>query len=199
MCVYKMAWDVENQSVSVARSSPDAKEHADDVYSRSNARECGSVARANNGNDEKLNAESVDQVHADAFGDWHQSFGKSTPPTSIETTQDFQNNSARVKGSDKPVELANGILAGIGLTPQEPMLGKDGKLQCALIWCPEVPKGTQFALLHRNESGEAIQLDVGMLEDLAPSLNLARLRQRGAQLGANEVVLILPQDCAPIA
>lgn len=93
---------------------------------------------------------------------------------------------------------ADGILAGIDLNPQDAVPGSDGQLQCALIWCPEVPGGTRFALIRRYENGETVKLESGVLFELAPSLNLARLRQRGAKLGANEVVLILPQACASL-
>lgn len=91
---------------------------------------------------------------------------------------------------------AIGLMAGVDLVPQEPVPGGDGKIRCALIWCPEVPGGTRFALIRKNESGETEKLEGGVLMEQAPSLNLARIRQRGAQLGANEVVLILPQACA---
>lgn len=93
---------------------------------------------------------------------------------------------------------AAGILAGVDLTPFDPLPGSDGRIKCALIWCPEVPRGTRFALIRKDNNGGAEKLEDGVLVDEAPSLNLARLRQRGAQLGANEVVLILPQACASL-
>lgn len=68
----------------------------------------------------------------------------------------------------------------------------NGATRCALIWCPEVPQETHFELVRRRDDGVREQLDSGVLDKRAPSLNLARLRQRGAELGANEVVLILP-------
>lgn len=64
----------------------------------------------------------------------------------------------------------------------------------ALLWCPEVPRGTRYSLLAKSGEGHAICLFEGVLIDAAPSLNLARLRRRGACLGADAVVLVLPQD-----
>lgn len=69
-------------------------------------------------------------------------------------------------------------------------------LRCDLIWCPEVPHNTRYVFVRRHQDGTRRGLGRGVLTDPAPSLNLAHLRQRGAQLGANEVVLILPQGCA---
>lgn len=91
-----------------------------------------------------------------------------------------------------------GILAGVDFTPQDPLPGSDGKIRCALIWCPDVPQGTRFALIRTDNNGDTEKLEAGVLTEQAPSLNLAHLRRRGAQLGANEVVLILPQACASL-
>lgn len=66
-------------------------------------------------------------------------------------------------------------------------------VRCALILCPELPQGTRFAFVSRGQGPCDMKIDAGTLIDKAPSLNLARLRQRGAQLGAKHVVLILPQ------
>lgn len=44
-----------------------------------------------------------------------------------------------------------------------------------------------FVLLRRDGDGTARVLRVGCLENAAPSLNLATIRQLGATLGANEV------------
>lgn len=90
------------------------------------------------------------------------------------------------------------LLASIDLTQQDPLPDSDGKIRCALIWCPEVPGGTSFSLIRRDDDGKTEKLEGGVLMERTPSLNLARLRQRGAQLGANEVVLILPQACASL-
>lgn len=76
--------------------------------------------------------------------------------------------------------------------PQEPVPDASGRIACALVWCPEVPSGTRFSFYRRLADGSCLELEEGVLDCRAPSLNLARLRQRGAQLGAEEVVLILP-------
>ncbi|MCC0011203.1 MAG: hypothetical protein H6875_12255 [Hyphomicrobiaceae bacterium] len=66
-------------------------------------------------------------------------------------------------------------------------------VRCPLILCPEVPKGTRFAFVLRGSGPCDMKIESGLLTETAPSLNLAGLRQRGAQLGAQHVVLILPQ------
>lgn len=62
----------------------------------------------------------------------------------------------------------------------------------SLIYCPEVPTGTRYELARRDGDGTRRALFSGVLTHSAPSLNLARIRYRGACLGANEVVLVLP-------
>lgn len=56
----------------------------------------------------------------------------------------------------------------------------------SLLYCPEMAEAT-YVLLHRDSDGAARVLRVGCLENSAPSLNLATIRQLGASLGANEV------------
>lgn len=56
----------------------------------------------------------------------------------------------------------------------------------SLLFCPEMPEAT-YLLLHRDAGGVARVLRVGTLDSKARSLNLARIRQAGAALGANEV------------
>lgn len=56
----------------------------------------------------------------------------------------------------------------------------------SLLFCPEMTEAT-YVLLHRDSDGAARVLRVGCLENTAPSLNLAAIRQLGASLGANEV------------
>jgi hypothetical protein len=56
----------------------------------------------------------------------------------------------------------------------------------SLLLCPELPEAT-YLLLHRDAAGAVRILRVGTLDSRARSLNLARLRQVGATLGANEV------------
>jgi hypothetical protein len=56
----------------------------------------------------------------------------------------------------------------------------------SLLHCPELPEAT-YLLLYRDGAGAVRVLRVGTLDSRARSLNLARLRQVGATLGANEV------------
>jgi hypothetical protein len=56
----------------------------------------------------------------------------------------------------------------------------------SLLLCPAMAQST-YVLLHRDGDGTARVLRVGCLENTAPSLNLAAIRQMGAALGANEV------------
>ena len=56
----------------------------------------------------------------------------------------------------------------------------------SLIACPPLPRSTVM-LVRREASGTRKVLHIGLADDDAPSMNLARIRQRGAQLGANEV------------
>lgn len=56
----------------------------------------------------------------------------------------------------------------------------------SLIECPEMPAGN-YVLVRRTAEGRRIALAVGRATHAAASLNLAEIRQRGAQLGANEV------------
>lgn len=55
-----------------------------------------------------------------------------------------------------------------------------------LIECPPLPKAT-YILVRRDRGGRCSVLHVGIGESDAATLNLAQVRQRGAQLGANEV------------
>jgi len=56
----------------------------------------------------------------------------------------------------------------------------------SLIECPPLPKSV-FLLVRRDADGLRTVLHVGAAASDAGSLNLAQVRQRGAQLGANEV------------
>ncbi len=56
----------------------------------------------------------------------------------------------------------------------------------SLIECPPLPKAT-YVLVRRELSGQRRVLHVGLGQSDAATLNLAGVRQRGAQLGANEV------------
>jgi hypothetical protein len=56
----------------------------------------------------------------------------------------------------------------------------------ALIECPPLPSAG-YVLVRRDEQGRRTPLRVGLAASSAPTLNLAEIRQRGAQAGANEV------------
>jgi len=56
----------------------------------------------------------------------------------------------------------------------------------SLIECPPLPQAV-YLLVARDKSGRRHVLSIDAGESDAPTLNLARVRQRGAQLGANEV------------
>jgi len=56
----------------------------------------------------------------------------------------------------------------------------------SLIECPPLPK-VAYALVRRDASGTRKVLQIASGTSDAPTLNLARIRQRGATLGANEV------------
>src|SRR5262245_1740693 len=56
----------------------------------------------------------------------------------------------------------------------------------SLIACPPLPVAS-YVLVRRDQRGRRTALRVGFGQSDAPTLNLAQVRQRGAQLGANEV------------
>jgi hypothetical protein len=56
----------------------------------------------------------------------------------------------------------------------------------SLIECPPLPRAI-YLLVRRDKSGQRSVLNISAGDSDAPTLNLARVRQRGAQLGANEV------------
>lgn len=64
----------------------------------------------------------------------------------------------------------------------------------SLFDCPELP-AANFVLVRRDANGRRSILAIGRVTSACPSLNLAEIRQRGAQLGATEVhVHLLAQD-----
>lgn len=84
--------------------------------------------------------------------------------------------------------------APLGLTPQTLLRqhvwrGASGRAYAhrvySLIACPPLPKAT-YALI-RYEQGLRQVLHIGVASSESATLNLAAIRQRGAQLGANEV------------
>jgi hypothetical protein len=55
-----------------------------------------------------------------------------------------------------------------------------------LITCPPLPEAI-YVLARRDRNGRCVALQAACACSNVPSLNLARIRQRGATLGANEV------------
>jgi hypothetical protein len=64
-----------------------------------------------------------------------------------------------------------------------------------LIDCPMLPS-VNYVLARRNLAGRPEVLSIGRLTHSAPSLNLAEIRQRGAELGADEVHVHLLAESA---
>src|SRR5262245_45077859 len=56
----------------------------------------------------------------------------------------------------------------------------------SLIECPPLPKAS-LVLVRREADGRRVALHVGLARSDTATLNLAHVRRRGAQLGANEV------------
>jgi hypothetical protein len=56
----------------------------------------------------------------------------------------------------------------------------------SLIECPPLPRAV-YLLVRRSKDGQRQVLHIDCGRSDAPTLNLAQVRQRGAQLGANEV------------
>jgi hypothetical protein len=56
----------------------------------------------------------------------------------------------------------------------------------SLVECPQVPAGN-YILVHRDAQDRRLVLAIGRVGHASASLNLAEIRRRGAELGANEV------------
>ena len=56
----------------------------------------------------------------------------------------------------------------------------------SLVECPALPSGN-YILVKRDDNGAREVLAIGSVANDAASLNLAEIRRRGAELGANEV------------
>ena len=91
----------------------------------------------------------------------------------------------------KPVRLGGRFRAP---TAQRQWRGASGRRYAhsvySLIECPPLPKSV-FLLVRRDAEGVRTVLHVGIAGSDAGSLNLAQVRHRGAQLGANEVHVYL--------
>ncbi len=71
--------------------------------------------------------------------------------------------------------------------------GRSGRLYRhqvhALLTCP-APVRSVYVLANRDASGRAKPLFAGVAASTGPTLNLAHIRRRGAQLGASEVHIL---------
>jgi hypothetical protein len=66
-----------------------------------------------------------------------------------------------------------------------------------LLECPAMP-AANYVLVRRGADGRAEALSIGRVTSSTPSLNLAEIRQRGAELGADEVHIHLLADSAKL-
>jgi hypothetical protein len=66
-----------------------------------------------------------------------------------------------------------------------------------LLDCPPMP-AVNYVLVRRTANGRAEALSIGRVNHGAPSLNLAEIRQRGAELGADEVHVHMLADNAKL-
>jgi hypothetical protein len=67
-----------------------------------------------------------------------------------------------------------------------------------LLECPPLP-AANYILVRREAGARRKVLSIGRVGHTAPSLNLAEIRQRGAELGADEVHVHLLADSAKLA
>jgi hypothetical protein len=67
-----------------------------------------------------------------------------------------------------------------------------------LVECPPLP-AANYVLVRREANGRRQILSIGRVSDAAPSLNLAVIRRRGAELGADEVHVHLLADTAKLS
>lgn len=95
---------------------------------------------------------------------------------------------ARVQPAPAPVAL--GLAQQHVPAHQHMWRGASGKSYVhsvySLLECPPLPKAT-YLLVRREHGARRRVLHVGLGQHEAATLNLAGIRQRGAQLGANEV------------
>jgi hypothetical protein len=89
-----------------------------------------------------------------------------------------------------PVRVPGGSAPAALPSRQHAWRGASGRLYphhvYALIECPPLP-AAGYVLVRRDEAGRRMPLRIGVAASDAPTLNLAEIRQRGAQTGANEV------------
>jgi hypothetical protein len=87
-------------------------------------------------------------------------------------------------------------VAGYATAPRHVWHGASGRRYShavySLVECPPLSDAC-YTLVHRDAQERRTALHIGLCDHAAPTLNLARIRQRGAMLGANEVhVHVLP-------
>jgi hypothetical protein len=61
-----------------------------------------------------------------------------------------------------------------------------------LLFCPPLPKGSRYCLVVRDALGAREVVGSGLAMNTHQPQNLAVVRQRGANLGANEVFVLEP-------
>lgn len=66
-----------------------------------------------------------------------------------------------------------------------------------LLECPPL-RAANYVLVRRNAKGRPEALSIGHVSNSAPTLNLAEIRHRGAELGATEVHVHLLADNAKL-
>jgi hypothetical protein len=67
-----------------------------------------------------------------------------------------------------------------------------------LLECPPLP-AANYVLVRREAGARRKILSIGRVSNAAPSLNLAEIRQRGAELGADEVHVHLLAETAKLS
>lgn len=81
-------------------------------------------------------------------------------------------------------------VTGYALAPRHVWRGASGRCYShaiySLVECPPLSDAC-YTLVRRDAQGRRMAMHIGLCEHAAPTLNLARVRQRGATLGANEV------------
>jgi hypothetical protein len=81
-------------------------------------------------------------------------------------------------------------VTGYAIAPRHVWRGASGRGYShaiySLVECPPLSNAS-YTLVRRDAQGHRTALHIGVCEHAAPTLNLARVRQRGATLGANEV------------
>jgi len=77
---------------------------------------------------------------------------------------------------------------GPSIAPSE--LNEPGCLVYPLVFCPPLVRGVRYVLVIRKPWGQRIALSRRTATSRHATINLARIRQEGATLGANEVHVV---------